>query len=222
VKGRQRIEAALGHVFRRGELLDQALTHRSFAAAHNERLEFLGDAVLNCCIAAWLYRHHGDLSEGELSRHRATLVCQRALVAVATRLTLGDCLRLGEGELKSGGATRPSILADALEALIGAVFLDADFATAVQVVERLWQPQLAAFDPRRSVKDAKTVLQEVLQGRRLPLPIYTLLATEGAAHAQRFTVQCHIEPLDIRVTGQGSSRRLAEQAAAQAAMEHLA
>lgn len=218
---RERIAQALGYHFARPELLDQALTHRSFGATHNERLEFLGDAVLGCCIAQWLYRRYGDLAEGELSRHRASLVCQQALVAVAARLTLGACLRLGEGELKSGGAQRPSILADAVEAIIGAVFLDAGFDAASRVVERLWQPMFAEFDPRRSSKDAKTALQEILQGRRLPLPVYALLATEGAAHDQDFTVECRIDALGLCVIGRGKSRRVAEQDAARAALERM-
>jgi ribonuclease-3 len=217
----QRLEAALGHGFARPELLRQALTHRSFGAPHNERLEFLGDSVLNCVIALALYKNFGDLKEGELSRLRASLVRQETLAEIARSLDLGDMLLLGEGELKSGGAKRPSILADALEALFGAIQLDAGFDAARSVIERLYQPSMARIDPSDAGKDPKTALQEILQGRHLPLPRYALLATRGEAHAQQFDMECVIPELGIRTTGSGCSRRIAEQQAAQGALAEI-
>jgi len=214
----ERLEAALGHGFGRPELLRQALTHRSFGYPHNERLEFLGDSVLNCVVAGALYNSFADLKEGELSRLRANLVRQETLVGIARDLALGDLLRLGEGEVKSGGARRPSILADALEAIFGAIYLDAGFEAARSVVERLYRPSMARIDPSDAGKDPKTALQEVLQGRHLPLPRYALLATRGEAHAQEFDIECVIPDLGIRTTGSGGSRRIAEQNAAQRAM----
>ena len=217
----QRLEAALGHGFDRPELLRQALTHRSFGSPHNERLEFLGDSVLNCVIASALYRGFGDLREGELSRLRASLVRQETLAGIARDLALGEFLRLGEGELKSGGAQRPSILADALEAIIGAIHVDAGFEAARSVIETLYRPALSRVDSSDTGKDPKTALQELLQGRRLPLPRYALLATRGEAHAQEFDIECAIPELGIRTTGSGGSRRIAEQVAAQRAIAEI-
>ena len=214
----QRLEAALGHSFGRPELLRQALTHRSFGSPHNERLEFLGDSVLNCVVAGALHDKFAVLKEGELSRLRASLVRQEALAEIALSLDLGDMLRLGEGELKSGGARRPSILADALEALFGAIHVDAGFDTARAVIERLYRPSIDRIDPTDAGKDPKTALQEILQSRHLPLPRYTLLATRGEAHAQQFDMECVIPELGIRTTGSGCSRRIAEQLAAQSAL----
>ena len=164
------IERAIGYVFSSRSIQDQALTHRSFGAVHNERLEFLGDSVLNCVIAQALYERFSEVREGDLSRLRANLVRQETLAEVAQRLGLGEQLRLGEGELKSGGFRRPSILADALEALFGAVFVDGGFEQARKTILMLYEPFLAHLDPRHSGKDAKTALQEFLQGRRLALP----------------------------------------------------
>jgi len=217
----QRLDAALGHGFRRPELLGQALTHRSFGSPHNERLEFLGDSVLNCVIAGVLYKNFGDLKEGELSRLRASLVRQETLAEIARGLALGDFLQLGEGELRSGGANRPSILADALEAIFGAIHIDAGFDAARSVIERLYQPSMARIDPSDAGKDPKTALQEILQGRHLPLPRYTLLATRGEAHTQQFDIECAIPALGIRSTGSGGSRRIAEQQAAQRALAEI-
>jgi len=216
-----RLETALGHRFGNAELLRQALTHRSHSSPHNERLEFLGDAVLNCVVASLLYRRFGDLREGDLSRQRANLVRQEALAQVAQGLTLGDHLRLGEGELKSGGFRRPSILADALEAIIGAIFLDAGFDAARSVIERLLSPLLEQLDPSDSGKDPKTALQEFLQAQRQPLPQYALLTTRGEAHAQEFEIECTISSLGVRALGIGSSRRAAEQGAAREALRLL-
>ena len=217
----QRLEAALGHGFGRPELLRQALTHRSFGSPHNERLEFLGDSVLNCAVAGYLYQHFADLKEGELSRLRASLVRQETLVEIAQGLGIGDLLRLGEGELKSGGARRPSILADALEAILGAIYVDAGFDAARLVIERLYEPAMIRIDPNDAGKDPKTALQEILQGRHLPLPRYGLVATHGEAHVQQFEVECVIAELGIRSTGTGGSRRIAEQQAAQRAMAEI-
>lgn len=215
------LTAALGHSFADRALLQTALTHRSFGVPNNERLEFIGDGVLNCVIAVALFRRYPDLAEGDLSRMRANLVRQDALHRLALSLNLGDSLRLGEGELKSGGNQRPSILADALEALIGAVYLDAGFEVAQAVIARLY---LSLFDELSSgpvTKDAKTTLQEWLQGRKKPLPRYHVIDASGAAHEQRFEVACEIENPALRTTGQGSSRRLAEQDAADRALKAL-
>ncbi|MCK9382426.1 MAG: ribonuclease III [Sulfuritalea sp.] len=217
----QRLEAALGHDFGRPELLRQALTHRSFGSPHNERLEFLGDSVLNCAVAGYLYQRFADLKEGELSRLRASLVRQETLVEIAQGLELGGLLSLGEGELKSGGTGRPSILADALEAIVGAIYVDAGFDAARLVIERLYKPVIARIDPNDTGKDPKTALQEILQGRHLPLPRYALLATRGEAHAQEFEMECVIPDLGIRSTGTGGSRRIAEQQAAQRAISEI-
>jgi len=217
----QRLQAELGHAFGRPELLRQALTHRSFGAPNNERLEFLGDSVLNCVIAGALHNKFSALKEGELSRLRASLVRQETLADIARSLNLGDLLQLGEGELKSGGARRPSILADALEAIFGAIHVDAGFDAARGVIEHLYQPAMARIDPNDSGKDPKTALQEVLQGRHLPLPRYALLATHGEAHAQEFEMECLIPELGIRSTGSGGSRRIAEQQAAQRALAEI-
>lgn len=213
------IEHAIGYVFGSRGILDQALTHRSFGAQHNERLEFLGDSVLNCVIAQALYERFAGVREGDLSRLRANLVRQETLADIAQGLGLGGQLRLGEGELKSGGFRRPSILADALEAVFGAVFVDGGFEQARQTILRLYEPSFANLDPHRSGKDAKTTLQEFLQGRRLALPQYQLRATRGEAHAQEFEVECLIPELGIVTTGRGPSRRAAEQEAARRAFE---
>ena len=213
------IERAIGYVFSSRSIQDQALTHRSFGAVHNERLEFLGDSVLNCVIAQALYDRFSEVREGDLSRLRANLVRQETLADIAQRLGLGEQLRLGEGELKSGGFRRPSILADALEALFGAVFVDGGFEQARKTILMLYEPFLANLDPRHSGKDAKTALQEFLQGRRLALPQYQLRATHGEAHAQEFEVECLIPELGISTLGRGPSRRAAEQEAARRAFE---
>ncbi len=213
------LQRKLGYSFVQASLLQQALTHRSHSAANNERIEFLGDSVLNCCIALELYRRFGELKEGELSRLRAGLVRQEALAELAQQLELGTYLRLGEGELKSGGFRRPSILADCLEALIGAVFLDGGFDSAQGAIRGLYAGLLDRLDPHALGKDPKTLLQELLQARRFALPQYAVVATKGAAHKQQFQVECHIPELSIRTTGFGASRRIAEQEAAQLAFE---
>jgi len=204
----------LGYDFKNPQLLQQALTHRSYAPEHYERLEFLGDSILGCAIAKHLYASFPQLSEGELSRLRSHLVKEETLVVLARQLGLGDHLRLGEGERKSAGFRRPSILADAVEALFGAVFLDGGFAAAERVVLQLFVPYLANVDLQTLGKDAKTMLQEYLQGRHIALPTYTVVATQGAAHEQSFHVECAIPSLNITARGEGSSRRNAEQQAA--------
>ena len=219
--GNTPIEAALNYRFQRRELLAQALTHRSFGSPNNERLEFLGDSVLNCTVARALYDTFPDLPEGSLSRLRANLVRQETLADIAVTLRLGEVLRLGEGELKSGGFRRPSILADALESLFGAVFLDADFNEAQRVVRGLFDPLVAKIDPKASGKDPKTQLQEMLQSRRLPLPEYRLIDTQGEAHDQCFIVECVLTRPTLNTRGEGKSRRAAEQEAARQACAML-
>jgi ribonuclease-3 len=215
------LQRRLGYRFDDVTRLRQALTHRSAGQPNNERLEFLGDSVLNCVVATLLFERFASVDEGELSRRRASLVRQDTLHAIASRLDLGASLLLGEGEARSGGTQRPSILADALEAVIGAVFLDGGFERARAVIAGLYEPVFAAGEPTGSVKDPKTQLQEHLQAKRLPLPLYSVVATSGAAHDQRFEVDCAIPKLAIRVRGHGASRRAAEQAAAAVALTQL-
>ena len=216
-----RLEQVIGHTFSNSSLLLTALTHRSHSSPHNEQLEFLGDSILNAVIARQLFDRFPAIPEGDLSRLRANLVRQESLHRLALSLSLGKDLRLGEGELKSGGSQRPSILADALEALFGAIWLDAGFDAASVVIARLYGDMLGAIVPGQPIKDAKTRLQEDLQGRRLPLPKYSLSATEGEAHLQHFRIACAIEALHILTEGSGSSRRAAEQMAAERALERL-
>jgi len=211
----------LGHDFAQPRLLQQALTHRSYAPEHYERLEFLGDSVLGCVIAKYLYGNSPQLSEGELSRLRSNLVKEGTLAKLAQQLELGKHLKLGEGERKSGGFRRPSILADAMEALFGAIFLDGGFDAAERAVLNLYIPYLQSVDVQTLGKDAKTLLQEYLQGKRIPLPVYSVVATQGEAHAQSFEVECAIAKLGILTRGSGTSRRNAEQNAAQAAYQMI-
>ena len=215
------LERQLGYSFKDRALLERALTHRSHSAGHNERLEFLGDSVLNCVVAHMLYERFDTIDEGSLSRWRASLVRQSTLAELAASLHLAQHLWLGEGELRSGGAKRPSILADALEAVLGAVFVDSGFDAAAQVVRRLYDPVLQRVQPESLGKDPKTQLQEFLQARRMPLPQYLVSAVHGAAHDQSFEVVCQIDPAGIEARGAGSSRRLAEQDAAAKALLDL-
>ena len=215
------LEQKLGYSFSDAALLQVALTHRSHSSPHNERLEFIGDSILNCVVARALFDRFPEVPEGDLSRLRANLVCQQSLHRLALSLALGGFLRLGEGELKSGGAQRPSILADALEALFGAIWRDAGFEVASGVIVRLYHDTIQAISPGKPIKDAKTRLQEYLQGRRLALPKYTLTATEGEAHAQQFKIACEIESLKLVAEGRGASRRVAEQMAAERILESL-
>jgi ribonuclease-3 len=213
------LEERLGYRFTAPALLEQAVTHRSHGAVHNERLEFLGDAVLNCTIAQLLFQKYARLNEGDLSRLRANLVKQSSLADIAERIELSGYLRLGEGEMKSGGFRRPSILADTMEAIFGAVLVDGGFEAGSGVIARLFEPVLKHVDPKTLGKDAKTLLQEYLQGKRLPLPVYTVVETRGAAHNQEFEVECAIPKLEISVRGNGRSRRAAEQTAAKLALD---
>lgn len=216
------LEKKLGHVFADRQLLQTALTHRSHSTPHNERLEFIGDGVLNCVVAVLLYERFPQLAEGDLSRLRANLVRQDTLHEIALSLSLGEYLRLGEGEMKSGGHRRPSILADTFEALIGACLLDAGFDCARNVLKAQFDERIANATPGgQAIKDPKTRLQEFLQARRQPLPKYTLHTTRGEAHAQEFVVSCDVAALRLTTEGSGSSRRAAEQMAAERALEKL-
>jgi ribonuclease III len=211
----------LGYEFTQPALLQRALTHRSYGAEHNERFEFLGDSVLNCVIAKYLFDTFPDVPEGDLSRFRSNLVNQQTLFILAQQLELGELIALGEGERKSAGFRRPSILADALEALFGAVFVDSGFAAAEQMVLKLYVPFIAQANLQNVGKDGKTLLQEHLQARKLALPQYSVKAIQGEAHAQLFQVECTIAQLRLITRGEGSSRRIAEQAAAEQAYQHI-
>ncbi len=215
------VRERLGYEVRDVALFSAALTHRSAARAHNERLEFLGDAVLNMSIAEQLYRSHPQADEGDLSRLRAWLVSSPPLAAAAAQIGLGEVLRLGSGELKSGGFRRESILADALEALVGAVYLDAGLAEAQRVILALLAERLAHLPETDALKDSKTRLQEHLQARGLPLPAYEVVRTEGEIHAQTFWVRCEVSVLGLAATGQGLSRRRAEQEAAAVVLSEM-
>ena len=215
------LQLRLQHAFSNGDLLRRALTHRSFSADHNERLEFLGDAVLNLSVADLLYQRLHLLPEGDLSRVRANLVRQETLHQLSVELGLPAVLRLGEGEVRSGGKKRPSILADALEAIIGAVYLDGGFAAAQSLVHRLFEA--VEINPTMSAigKDPKTELQEWLQGRKMKLPLYRVVGTLGAAHQQSFDVECEIVEMRLSERGIGGSRKAGEQAAAAAMLQTL-
>jgi ribonuclease-3 len=208
------VEREFGHVFVTPALCHAALTHRSAGAEHNERLEFLGDAILNCSVARLLYDTHPRADEGALSRLRASLVSGESLAQIASDLELGNHLRLGAGELKTGGFRRASILADALEAILGAIYLDSGFEAAAAAVARIMKPKLLELPPADSLKDSKTRLQEVLQARGHALPAYTLTQVGGESHSQSFTVTCEVGAFGISAVGEGSSRRRAEQSAA--------
>ena len=211
----------IGHAFANPALLQRALTHRSFSADHNERLEFLGDSVLGLAISSLLYSRLEQAPEGDLSRIRANLVKQDSLHRIALKLDLAASLRLGEGELRSGGLKRPSILADAFEAVVGAVYLDAGFVPAQALVHRLFADVDINSSMSAAGKDPKTALQEWLQGRKMALPSYQVADIEGAAHQQTFVVDCLIEALQLRERGSGPSRRAAEQDAASKMLQRL-
>lgn len=215
------LQRRLGHRFAQPALLEQSLTHRSFGSGHNERLEFLGDAVLGAAVSSLLFRHFAGSDEGDLTRVRAHLVRQDTLHQLALKLGLHEMLRLSEGEARSGGAHRPSLLADAFEAVVGAIFLDGGFESARSFVEQSFAPLVSGAEITAWAKDAKTALQEWLQGRKLALPAYTVAATHGRQHEQIFVVECRIANPPLTVQGDGRSRRAAEQAAAQAALEQL-
>jgi ribonuclease-3 len=208
------VEGTFGHVFTTPALCHTAVTHRSAGADHNERLEFLGDSILNCAVARLLFDAHPLADEGALSRLRASLVSGDTLAQIAGDLGLGEYLRLGQGELKSGGFRRASILADALEAILGAIFLDSGFDAAAAAVARIMRPKMSDLPAADALKDPKTRLQEVLQARGLALPTYTLTAVGGDPHAQSFTVTCDVPVFGVAAVGEGASRRRAEQLAA--------
>lgn len=218
---RQALTRSLGYVFRDPRLLDRALTHRSRSSRNYERLEFLGDSILSFVIADALYDRFPQLSEGELTRLRATLVRRETLASLARTIDLGNQLELGGGELKSGGFDRDSILADALEALFGAVYKDSDLTAVRKVVLQLYNDVLDGINPNAILKDAKTRLQEFLQQQALPTPDYTVISVSGEAHQQLFVVECNVSGLDRPVRGEGPSRRLAEQVAATRVCELL-
>lgn len=215
------LQKRLKHDFAKPKLLALALTHRSFSSDHNERIEFLGDSVLNLAVAGLLYEQLSELPEGDLSRVRANLVKQDTLHKLAVELGLPGMMRLGEGEAKSGGHQRPSILADALEAVIGAVYLDAGYDAADQLVRRLFSAVQVNPHMQAIGKDPKTELQEWLQGRQMKRPLYRVVATMGAAHKQSFDIECAIAEFDHAERGMGESRRAGEQAAAAAMLQHL-
>ena len=200
------------------ELLHEALTHRSYAAKNNERLEFLGDGILNFVIAGELFTLYPDAQEGDLSRLRANLVNKDSLAEIANQLSLGDVIRLGSGELKSGGFRRPSILADAVESILGAVYRDGGFAPCRDLIVRLYAYRLSLPADLQSLKDPKTRLQELLQSRRFGLPNYQVERISGQAHSQVFHVRCTVDKMSISVNGEGKSRRKAEQHAAEKAI----
>jgi ribonuclease III len=215
------LKHALDYECKDAALLEAALTHRSAGGAHNERLEFLGDAVLNCVVAKLVFSEFGAADEGDLSRFRASLVSGEALAVIAAEIELGDQIRLGSGELKSGGFRRKSILADALEALFGAIYLDGGFDAAARVIERLFVRRLHLMPSAAELKDPKTRLQEALQAQGLPLPSYSVDSITGEAHNQQFEVSCSVATLQIRTAASGPSRRRAEQAAAQLLLNEL-
>jgi len=215
------LQQRLQHHFSDRRLIERAVTHRSFGAEHNERLEFLGDAVLELAISTLLFTRMQHVPEGELSRVRALLVRQDSLHRIALRLGLSELLRLGEGEARSGGRERPSILADAVEALIGAVFLDGGYDAARALVERLFEGVRLDAHLQEVAKDAKTALQEWLQGRHMPLPRYAVVRVDGQAHHQVFEVECEVAQLRLIERGEGASRRAAEQVAAAAMLQRL-
>lgn len=216
-----KLSELIGYRFENPELLEIAVTHRSVGSNHNERFEFLGDAVLAFVVSAELFARYPDSDEGSLSRLRAAVVKGETLAKIARKLELGDYLRLGSGELKSGGFRRDSILADALEAIIGSVYLDTGIESAKALIMGLFDETLANLSPDLMLKDPKTRLQEYLQSRRLPLPSYTVATIDGDAHAQTFIVNCQVDVLSAPVEGRGSSRRKAEQSAAKAALTIL-
>ncbi|OOF85816.1 ribonuclease III [Rodentibacter ratti] len=220
----ERLERKIGYQFKDISLLKLALTHRSAAAKHNERLEFMGDSILNFTIAEALYHQFPRCNEGELSRMRATLVREKTLAILARQFELGEYMSLGSGELKSGGFRRESILADCVEAIIGAMSLDQGIILTMQVVQAWYQPLLAEIKPGDNQKDAKTRLQEYLQSKGLALPSYEVVNIQGEPHCQTFTVECkvkNVDKIDRTFVGKGSSRRKAEQAAAEQILNEL-
>lgn len=217
----ERLQRKIQYTFQDHALLLQALTHRSASSKHNERLEFLGDSILSFVVADALYHRFPRIDEGDMSRMRATLVRGNTLAEIAREFDLGECLRLGPGELKSGGYRRDSILADTVEAIIGAIYLDSDIDNITSLILRWYQQRLDEISPGDKQKDPKTRLQEFLQGRRLPLPSYLVMQVKGEAHDQEFTIECQVAGVDEPIIGKGTSRRKAEQSAAEIALRKL-
>lgn len=215
------LERTIGYQFTNSELLQRAVTHRSYAKDNNERLEFLGDSILNFTIAAKLFDHHQHVDEGDLSRLRAHLVDKPSLAIIAKTYNLGVFMRLGGGELKTGGWRRESIIADAVEAIIGAVYKDGGIKPAQALIERFYQERLQNLPDLNTLKDPKTRLQEYLQSQNQPIPQYAIVSVTGKAHEQKFTVECAIPSPKLTVTAEGTSRRKAEQAAAEAMLSRL-
>ena len=211
-------ESLLNYEFKNKSLLELALTHRSFKGQNNERLEFLGDSILNFVVAELLFQKFPQSVEGDLSRLRSELVKASTLSEIGIEINVGDYLKLGEGELKSAGWRRPSILADTVEAVIGAIFIDSGMTEAKSIIERWLDERIKMIDPKKIKKDPKSLLQEFLQGKKIALPKYEVCLIEGEAHAQNFIVQCHIPSLGINVKGDGDSRKIAEQSAAKIAL----
>ncbi|ATF09755.1 ribonuclease III [Candidatus Enterovibrio altilux] len=216
-----KLQRRIAYEFRNIMLLSLALTHRSASGHHNERLEFLGDSILSFVVADNLYHRFPNVDEGDMSRMRATLVRGNTLAELGREFKLGNVLKLGQGELKSGGSSRNSILADAVEAIIGAIYLDSDLETVRETILGWYKERLETIMPGTNQKDPKTLLQECLQGRHKPLPVYDITQVDGEAHNQRFTVECRIAGLERPVVGKGSNRRKAEQEAAERALERL-
>ncbi|CAL1329453.1 Ribonuclease 3 [Candidatus Providencia siddallii] len=216
----KKLQHKLNYQFKRNELLIQALTHRSLSNIHNERLEFLGDSILSFVISNYLYHNFPNVNEGDMSRMRATLVRENTLAEIARELKLGNYLRLGPGEFKSGGFRRESILADAIEAIIGSIFLDSNMQTIDKIILNWYQNRLNIISPDKQ-KDPKTRLQEYLQSKRLGLPNYIVIKVKGEAHDQEFTISCKIDGVNQIINGIGSSRRKAEQAAAEKVLKIL-
>lgn len=217
----EKLQRRLGYQFEDPERLLLALTHRSHGGQNNERLEFLGDSIVNMVIAEYLYRHFEKAREGQLSRLRARMVKSVTLAEIGREFELGNYLRLGPGELKSGGFRRESILADAVESVIGAIYLDSDFHTCREQILRWFEVRLKKLDLQDTQKDPKTRLQEYLQSRQFPLPLYEVISVDGEAHAQTFNISCALPSLDRKTSGIGSSRRIAEQEAARNALKKM-
>jgi ribonuclease-3 len=217
----RRLYKALGYTFTNTELLEQALTHRSAAKQHNERLEFLGDAILGMIVGETLYKRFPQEPEGKLTRMRSTLVKGDTLAELARETSMGELLKLGPGELKSGGHRRSSILADVVEAVLGAIYLDSGMDAVRGVIDRLWASRIEKLDPNAHPKDSKTRLQEFLQGKKLTLPTYEVITISGKDHAQTFEVSCTVDNLSVPVKATGNSRRKAEQEAARLTLEKL-
>ncbi|GGE68380.1 ribonuclease 3 [Streptosporangium jomthongense] len=215
------LQRRIGYQFKSPDRLMLALTHRSYSNQNNERLEFLGDSIVNMVIAEYLFRNFDKAREGHLSRLRARMVKGVTLAEIAREFQLGSYLRLGSGELKSGGFRRESILADAVESVIGAIYLDSDFYTCQEQVLRWFEPRLKQLDLQDTQKDSKTRLQEYLQSRQFPLPRYEVVSVDGEAHSQTFHVSCVLPSLDRKTSGVGNSRRVAEQEAARSALKQL-